>query len=308
MTGAATGRAMSALGASTSRADPALRALTSPRVGPRHGVVARPERWRVPRASSGDASFPTGDGDAGNADGTNEAYTRVSDAELRLAIQECRELLEEATRMAGEQARAELAASFLRTPEGTEGGLTGNLAVDMARVQLFFQGKGMRPWEAENTSRTLVELDSIYEDVELLAVKFDRLQRTLPDVDVKAMVAADPNVMTVELAGAVDRMLDLFAVFGPDKGRRVLAEAPRLLYCEEGIREKIAKTSACIKRVYPRETDESCVYALGEEPNLLFDLPDLKIFKEENRKGIDIAELPMQVQECLVYATRQEHE
>ena len=147
MTGAATGRAMSALGASTSRADPALRALTSPRVGPRHGVVARPARWRV-GASSGDASSPTGDGDAGNADGTNEAYTRVSDAELRAAIQECRELLEEATRMAGEQARAELAASFLRTPEGTEGGLTGNLAVDMARVQLFFQGKGMRPSDA----------------------------------------------------------------------------------------------------------------------------------------------------------------
>ena len=122
------------------------------------------------------------------------------------------------------------------------------------------------------------------------------------------MVAADPNVMTVSLAGAVDRMLDLFQVFGPEKGRRVLAEAPRLLYCEEGVREKVARTTACVKRVYPRETDESCVFALGEEPNLLFDLPDLKIFKEANRKGIDIAELPMQVQECLVYATRQENE
>ena len=306
MTGAAAGRAMSALGASTSRADLALCARTSPRVGSRHGVVARPARFRV-WASSKDA------GDAGDADGKSEAYARVSDAELRAAIAECRELLEEATRMAGEQARAELAASFLRAPEKTEGGSqsskkTGNLAVDMARVQLFFQGKGMRPWEAESTSRTLVELDSIYEDVELLAVKFDRLSKTLPDVDVKAMVAADPNVMTVSLAGAVDRMLDLFQVFGPEKGRRVLAEAPRLLYCEEGVREKVARTTACVKRVYPRETDESCVFALGEEPNLLFDLPDLKIFKEANRKGIDIAELPMQVQECLVYATRQENE
>ncbi len=306
MTGAAAGRVMSALGASTSRADLALCARTSPRVGSRHGVVARPARFRV-WASSKDA------GDAGDADGKSEAYTRVSDAELRAAIAECRELLEEATRMAGEQARAELAASFLQTPEKTEGGSqsskkTGNLAVEMARVQLFFQGKGMRPWEAESTSRTLVELDSIYEDVELLAVKFDRLSKTLPDVDVKAMVAADPNVMTVSLAGAVDRMLDLFQVFGPEKGRRVLAEAPRLLYCEEGVREKVARTTACVKRVYPRETDESCVFALGEEPNLLFDLPDLKIFKEANRKGIDIAELPMQVQECLVYATRQENE
>ena len=171
MTGAAAGRAMSALGASTSRADLALCARTSPRVGSRHGVVARPARFRV-WASSKDAGDA---GDAGDADAKSEAYTRVSDAELRAAIAECRELLEEATRMAGEQARAELAASFLRAPEGTEGGMTGNLAVDMARVQLFFQGKGMRPWEAESTSRTLVELDSIYEDVELLAVKFDRL-------------------------------------------------------------------------------------------------------------------------------------
>ena len=69
-------------------------------------------------------------------------------------MQECRELLEEATRMAGEQARAELTASFLSVPEGAPG-LTGNLAIDLARVQLFFQGKGMRPWEAEKVSRTL---------------------------------------------------------------------------------------------------------------------------------------------------------
>ena len=77
----------------------------------------------------------------------------------------------------------------------------------MARVQLFFQGKGMRAWEAEKTSRTLVELDSIYGDVELLAVKYDRLVSTLPDVDVKAMVANDPSVMGTEIKSNVERML-----------------------------------------------------------------------------------------------------
>lgn len=65
----------------------------------------------------------------------------MSDEELNAAVRECRELLEEATRMAGEQARAELTASFLTVPEGADG-LTGNLAVDMARVQLFFQVRG----------------------------------------------------------------------------------------------------------------------------------------------------------------------
>jgi hypothetical protein len=38
----------------------------------------------------------------------------------------------------------------------------------------------------------------------------------------------------------------------------------------------------------------------------LFDLPDLKVFQERSR--VDIAELPMTVQEMLVYATRNENE
>jgi hypothetical protein len=71
----------------------------------------------------------------------------------------------------------------------------------------------MRPWEAEKTSRTLVELDSIYEDVELLAVKYDRLKRTLPDVDIKSMVAADPKVMSTDIVANIERMLLMFDLF-----------------------------------------------------------------------------------------------
>ena len=51
----------------------------------------------------------------------------MSGEELKAAIQECREILEEATRIAGEQARAELAAQFLKVPEGAQ----ASLAVDM---------------------------------------------------------------------------------------------------------------------------------------------------------------------------------
>lgn len=186
----------------------------------------------------------------------------MSEEELRAAVEECRELLREATRMAGEQARAELTASFLSVPEGASG-LTGNLAVDMARVQLFFQGKGMRAWEAEKTSRTLVELDSIYGDVELLAVKYDRLVSTLPDVDVKAMVANDPSVMGTEIKSNVERMLRLGDIFPARKVPRLLAEAPKLLTCGD-LEDRVARTVDCIKRVYPKETDESCMYAVRE--------------------------------------------
>jgi hypothetical protein len=242
---------------------------------------------------------------AGNGDAPRDGEQRVSDEELREAIRECRELLEEATRMAGEQARAELTASFLRAPDGVESGLTGNLAIDMARVQLFFQGKGMRQWEAERVSRTLVEIDSVYHDVELLAVKYDRLVRTLPGVDVKSMVATDARVMATDIGVNVERMITMADVFPKGKVPSMISEAPRLLYCDD-LTERVERTIDCIKRVYPKETDESCMCAIIEEPTLLFELPDLNVFKERVR--IDIAELPMTTQEMLVFATRNENE
>ena len=237
-------------------------------------------------------------------DGSPEdsSYRPVSGEELKAAIQECREILEEATRIAGEQARAELAAQFLKVPEGAQ----GSLAVDMARVQLFFQGKGVRPSQAEKVSATLIEIDSIYGDVELLAVKFDRLVRTLPDVDVSEMVFNDPRVLTVKITDAVPRLIELLDMFPLDKVPQMIREAPKLLYETEPIPERFGRTCECIKRVYPKETTEGCKYAISEEPTLMFDLPDLQIFQKDER--VDIAELPMAVQESLVYATRNEHE
>ena len=267
-----------------------------------------PRRWTALRASGSEGTSggdfdedDVGSDDPGSTEGSS--YRPVSDAELKAAIAECRELLEEATRIAGEQARAELAAQFLKVPEGATG---GNLAVDMARVQLFFQGKGMRPYQAERVSTTIVEIDSIYGDVELLAVKYDRLTRTLPDVDVKEMVFNDPKILTVKIADAVPRLIDLLDIFPLRKVPTMIAEAPKLLYGTEPIPELFERTCECIKRVYPKETEEGCVYAISEEPTLMFDLPDLHIFKKDER--IDIAELPMAVQESLVYATRNEHE
>ena len=267
-----------------------------------------PRRWTALRASGSEGTSggdfdedDVGSDDPGSTEGSS--YRPVSDAELKAAIAECRELLEEATRIAGEQARAELAAQFLKVPEGATG---GNLAVDMARVQLFFQGKGMRPYQAERVSTTIVEIDSIYGDVELLAVKYDRLTRTLPDVDVKEMVFNDPKILTVKIADAVPRLIDLLDIFPLRKVPTMIAEAPKLLYGTEPIPALFERTCECIKRAYPKETEEGCVYAISEEPTLMFDLPDLHIFKKDER--IDIAELPMAVQESLVYATRNEHE
>jgi len=269
------------------------RALSSGRVWGQGRLASR-----MSRAMAGGADGSVGDDE-------DPPRQQVSHEELKEAVAECRELLAEATRMSGEQARAELTASFLG--EGAIG-FKGNLALDMARVQLFFKGKGMRPWEAEKVSRSLVELDSIYEDVELLAVKYDRLVRTLPDVDIKSMVAADPRVMSTDIVANIERLLLMFTLFprSRDKVRQMVAEAPRLLYCDD-VQGRLERTCACIKRVYPEETDDDCIYAVCEEPTLLFHLPDLAVFRER-ALGVDIAELPMTVQEMLVYATRNENE
>ena len=83
------------------------------------------------------------------------------------------------------------------------------------------------------------------------------------DVDVKAMVANDPSVMGTEIKSNIERMMLLGDYFPAWKVPRLLAEAPKLLTCED-LEDRVARTVDCIKRVYPKETDESCMYAVRE--------------------------------------------
>ena len=77
----------------------------------------------------------------------------------------------------------------------------------------------------------------------------------------------------------------------------MLEECPRLLLDETtdvSTRDRIRLVTERIQSIFPDETDEGCLYAIGEEPNLLWALADLDIFNREAR--VDIAELPMTVQ------------
>ena len=163
--------------------------------------------------------------------------------------------------MAGEQARAALTASFLSVPEGASG-LTG--ATTSTWRASSSSSRAARAWEAEKTSRTLVELDSIYGDVELLAVKYDRLVSTLPDVDVKAMVANDPSVMGTEIKSNVERMLRLGDIFPARKVPRLLAEAPKLLTCGDPGGSRRAHGGLHKAGVPEGDGRESCMYAVRE--------------------------------------------
>ena len=52
-------------------------------------------------------------------------------------------------------------------------------------------------------------------------------------------------------------------------------------------RRSIRLVTERIQSIFPDETDEGCLYAIGEEPNLLWALKDLDIFNGEAR--VDIA-------------------
>ena len=103
-------------------------------------------------------------------------------------------------------------------------------------------------------------------------------------------------VSSVNVVKAVQNMMTLYELgFKRERVPSMLEECPRLLLDETDLsaRDRIRLVTERIQSL-PDETDEGCLYAIGEEPNLLWALADLEIFNREAR--VDIAELPMSVQ------------
>ena len=105
-------------------------------------------------------------------------------------------------------------------------------------------------------------------------------------------------VSRVNINKSVKYMMTLYELgFKRDRVPSMLEECPRLLLDETtdvSTRDRIRLVTERIQSIFPDETDEGCLYAIGEEPNLLWALADLDIFNREAR--VDIAELPMTVQ------------
>ena len=252
---------------------------------------------------------------------TNEVLKRRVEERLELAIEEAREILTEATKRARDETRRELLETFSETfytttttrrkatktekffkgtKENDENKITDeNRALNIARTQSFLEIKfKMRDFEAARVAKNLALSKSVYEDCDDLMVQVDRLEKALPDVNVGKLLQNDASIVSsVNVAKAVQNMMTLYELgFKRERVPSMLEECPRLLLDETDLsaRDRIRLVTERIQSIFPDETDEGCLYAIGEEPNLLWALADLEIFNREAR--VDIAELPMSVQ------------
>ena len=252
---------------------------------------------------------------------TNEVLNSFEER-LELAIEEAREILTEATKRARDETRRELLETFSETfyttttttttkatktekffkgrKENDENKITDeNRALNIARTQSFLEIKfKMRDFEAARVAKNLALSKSVYEDCDDLMVQVDRLEKALPDVNVGKLLQNDASIVSsVNVAKAVQNMMTLYELgFKRERVPSMLEECPRLLLDETDLsaRDRIRLVTERIQSIFPDETDEGCLYAIGEEPNLLWALADLEIFNREAR--VDIAELPMSVQ------------
>ena len=247
---------------------------------------------------------------------TNEVLNSFEER-LELAIEEAREILTEATKRARDETRRELLETFSETfytttttakttktekfkaTKNDENKITDeNRALNIARTQSFLEIKfKMRDFEAAGGGNLALS-KSVYEDCDDLMVQVDRLEKALPDVNVGKLLQNDASIVSsVNVAKAVQNMMTLYELgFKRERVPSMLEECPRLLLDETDLsaRDRIRLVTERIQSIFPDETDEGCLYAIGEEPNLLWALADLEIFNREAR--VDIAELPMSVQ------------
>mmetsp|Transcript_1417 Transcript_1417/g.2016 ORF Transcript_1417/g.2016 Transcript_1417/m.2016 type:complete len:319 (+) Transcript_1417:53-1009(+) len=231
------------------------------------------------------------------------------------ALRMCAEILQEATKLAEQEARAELMAAFkldavesswdedleaetsFQEPEKP-------LVIALLELRTFWQSVGMADLTAERLSKELIETDSPYVDVELLTAKFDRLTRTLPDVNITELVKNDVEVLRADTRLVVMRLLELYSAFEETdiQVHSVIQYCPKLLYFPNFL-SAFNESVEAIQYIFPRLEREWVVTALGEEPEMLFMLPKYQVRKNM----LDISELPMDVQNVLSFSTRQKY-
>ena len=259
------------------------------------------------------SSSSSGGDDENEDEDDEEAFER----RLEAALEEARAILAEATKQARDETRRELLENFNRTfnagkkkKEGEEKAVgkddaDADRAMNIARTQSFLEIKfKMRDFEAARVAKNLALSQSVYEDCDDLMVQVDRLEKALPDVNVGKLLQNDASIVSsINVAQAVQNMMALYELgFKRERVPSMLEECPRLLLDETELsaRDRIRLVTERIQSIFPDETDEGCLYAIGEEPNLLWELADLEIFDREAR--VDIAELPMSVQGAFFFS------
>eukprot|EP00241_Pyramimonas_parkeae_P012382 CAMPEP_0114249850 /NCGR_PEP_ID=MMETSP0058-20121206/14377_1 /TAXON_ID=36894 /ORGANISM="Pyramimonas parkeae, CCMP726" /LENGTH=265 /DNA_ID=CAMNT_0001363453 /DNA_START=313 /DNA_END=1110 /DNA_ORIENTATION=+ len=232
------------------------------------------------------------------------------DSEWNEALRLCAEIMQEASALAQQQARAELMAAL--TTDAVDAGKEARtpaaraapLVVTLLELQSFWNKVGLKSFQGEALSRRLVDMHSPYADVALLSAKFDRLRRCLPDVDVAQLVRTDPDILHAETRPLVMRLLEIYDTFA-EAGTNVPAmiqACPRVLYCDE-FALKVASTVESILFIYPKLQIDWALQAVGDEPEMIFQLPQYEVKKNL----LDISELNMDLQNMLAWSTRQKY-
>ncbi|KAG1666230.1 hypothetical protein FOA52_011530 [Chlamydomonas sp. UWO 241] len=126
-----------------------------------------------------------------------------------------------------------------------------------------------------------------------MSAKLSRLRRILPGVDVVALVAADPRVLSCSIEGALLNMIALVEGLPGKDVVSLVSSRPRLLWLDD-VRGRLAKSVGKLMSVHPSGDARVVTDIIADNPGLLWRIPD---YYMEARL---IDEFPIEIQNMMV--------
>jgi len=230
------------------------------------------------------------------------------------ALRMCAEILKESHQLSNQQMRTELMAAYntdaadargkILPADGEGEEISRPMVLTMMELQMFWKSVGLTEFQAEKLSKELVRTASPYSDIGLLEAKMERLRRTLPDVDVPQMVRNGPDILEADIQQLVMRVMELYATMEDAAETNIPAMVqfcPKVLIVPD-LMARFDHTVRSIQFLFPRLPLPWIKAAIADEPELLFEMPKYEVIAVG---GMDIAELPVTVQNMLSWAARQ---
>mmetsp|Transcript_60228 Transcript_60228/g.191349 ORF Transcript_60228/g.191349 Transcript_60228/m.191349 type:complete len:272 (+) Transcript_60228:148-963(+) len=243
-----------------------------------------------------------------------EARAEPGDEDFERGVEEAEVILDEATELAEQQTRRELAESLLGASlEGEANGYDGDLAGeggggelgDEAREALvaLWMAEGLSQVASSRLAEDLEKRGSPYRDPEAAAARLARLRRLLPGVSLGRVSAAEPGILDVNPSDVAARLMEVAGAVGGAAAGAVVEAAPSVLAREEQV--------DCLRRVLGKVQEwlgktgsmEEAVKILVENPGLMARVPAYYEDKE-------LFELPLEIQNMLgrVYGNWSPHD
>lgn len=148
----------------------------------------------------------------------------ASDEELERAIKEAQEILGQAAAIAQQQTRFELElanmtdqADRAKKEDAKEEEWTRKDKEDrFEQLNEYWRSAGLHPTRATRFAKRMIKHRSPYaKDLQLLQAKVERLERTLPGVDVPDVLAKQPSLLVTEIPTVVAACMVLSQIFEP---------------------------------------------------------------------------------------------